>query len=664
MSDHPPIEAHLMAELTALRRRVAQLEAAEIERKRVEQSLRENEQLLQTALRAAQIYLWHWDISSDELRLQHYFNPSPKIGTYSSFLEQVHPEDGDKIRQAVSRAFEEGLPYHAEYRDFTRQGETRWNISRGVLQYDEVGRPLSLIGVEQDITEQKQAEAALRASEEKFNKAFHSSPAAMAITNLPAGQFIEVNHNFLRMTGYSREEVLHRTPGELNLWRHSEERDQLWEQFTTQGFLREYEFSFRSRSGEIGVALISVEVIELNGEQCGLCSIHNITERKHMEEQLRQAQKMEAVGRLAGGVAHDFNNLLTVIFGNCAFLLDNLEPGHPRRHDAEQIQTAAERAASLTRQLLAFSRKQHLQPQLLNLNLVIANLEKILSRLIGEDVELVTRLEPNLGLVKADPGQLEQVLLNLAVNARDAMPQGGKLIFETTNIYLDTAYTQQHFGRRAGPHLLLTVSDTGVGMDAMTREHIFEPFFTTKETGKGTGLGLATVHGIINQSGGHIWVYSEPGYGTTFKIYLPQVEGIVTPAEPEFTPVRTLPVSATILLVEDEKLLREVAERSLEENGYHVLVAENSQIALQYADDYQNAIDLLLADVIMPGGMNGPQLAKVLTSRWPALKVIYMSGYTNDMIAFYEVLESGLNFLQKPFTPKTLMGKVQDLLDS
>jgi PAS domain S-box-containing protein len=261
MSDHPSTEAQLLAELTALRRQVAQLEAAEIERKRVEQSLRENEQLLQTALRAAQIYLWHWDIASDELRLQRYFNPGPNIGTYSSFLEQVHPEDGDKIRQAVSRVFAEGLPYYVEYRDFTREGEIRWNISHGVLQYDEASRPLSLIGVEQDITEQKQAEAALRASEEKFHKAFHSSPAAMAITNLPAGQFIEVNHNFVKMTGYSREEVLHRTPTDLNLWHSSEERDHLWEQFATQGFLQEYEFSFRKRSGEIGVALLSLDVI-------------------------------------------------------------------------------------------------------------------------------------------------------------------------------------------------------------------------------------------------------------------------------------------------------------------------------------------------------------------------------------------------------------------
>ncbi len=390
--------------------------------------------------------------------------------------------------------------------------------------------------------------------------------------------------------------------------------------------------------------------------------IQDITEARRLEEQLRHSQKMEAIGRLAGGIAHDFNNLLTAILGYSQFLLNDLDINNPLRQDVEMIRQAGERAAALTHQLLAFSRKQALQLRIINLNHIVANIEQMLRRLLNESIELLTILEPELGQVEADPGQIEQVILNLALNARDAMPQGGKLLIETSNTYLDEAYARQYVDVKAGAYVELTVSDTGVGMDAKTQSYIFEPFFTTKGEGKGTGLGLATVHGIIKQSNGHIRVYSEPDYGTTFKIYLPQIGKIFTNANPSLTKPKSYRGTETILLVEDEKIVRDLAYTILTGHGYTVLQAGDGREALSVAQQRQKAIHLLLSDVVMPK-IGGIELASQLKAIHPETKVLLMSGYSVNIVERQDLDGTNTNFLNKPFTVDTLARKVRELLD-
>jgi signal transduction histidine kinase/ActR/RegA family two-component response regulator len=388
-----------------------------------------------------------------------------------------------------------------------------------------------------------------------------------------------------------------------------------------------------------------------------------VAERKLAEEQLRQAQKMEAVGKLAGGVAHDFNNLLTVINGQTELSLRRISQNDPMYHKLEAIKGAGEQAASLTRQLLAFSRKQVLQPKVLDLNKVIFETNKILQRLIGEDIDLLIGLGPDLGKIKADPSQIEQVLMNLAVNARDAMPQGGKLTIETNNVLIDEEYVSHHFSVHPGRYVVLAVSDTGCGMDEATQSHIFDPFFTTKEVGRGTGLGLSTVYGIVKQSGGNIWVYSEVGRGTTFKIYLPCVES--NPVEQKINVEDTnLHIGTeTVLLVEDEERVRDMTKEILQESGYQVLEAKHGQEALLVADQHPGPIHLMLSDVVMPQ-MSGRELAERLTPLRKDMKVLYMSGYTDDAIVHHGVLDEGMSFIEKPFTPSALAHKVRQVLNA
>jgi len=384
-----------------------------------------------------------------------------------------------------------------------------------------------------------------------------------------------------------------------------------------------------------------------------------ISERQKLEEQLRQAQKMEAIGNLSGGIAHDFNNLLTIIKGYGVMLLERVQGDKELQDFARQIDGAAERAASLTNQLLAFSRRQVLQPKQVNLNSVLVNLNRMLQRLVGEDIEMVVAPAPNLESIKADPGQLEQVIMNLVVNARDAMPAGGKLTLETANVELDETYTRDHVGVRPGPHVMLAVSDTGMGMDSETMSHIFEPFYTTKERGRGTGLGLSMVYGIVEQSQGHIWVYSEPELGTTFKIYFPKIAEAV-PAAPVLEMPSVHSGTGTILLAEDDRQLQELASSVLTGAGYKVLAAEDARTALSICETHPGRIDLLLTDVVMPG-LSGPQLANHVLTKRPNLKVLYMSGYT---FVQHGVLAPGTFFLQKPFTPSSLIGKVVEVLNS
>ncbi|MBZ5515556.1 MAG: response regulator [Acidobacteriia bacterium] len=386
-----------------------------------------------------------------------------------------------------------------------------------------------------------------------------------------------------------------------------------------------------------------------------------ISEREQIEQQLLQAQKMEAIGRLAGGIAHDFNNLLTIISGYGTLLLEQMGSEAALRGHVEQIGNAAERAAMLTRQLLAFGRRQVLAPRILDLNTVVADMDKMLRRLIGEDIDLATLPDPEIGCVKADPGQIEQVIMNLAVNARDAMPHGGKLTIETANADLDEAYAREHVAVTPGPYVMLAVSDNGIGMDPPTLARIFEPFFTTKEVGKGTGLGLATVYGIVKQSGGNIWVYSEPGRGTTFKIYLPQVEEAPVGGELRRPSAPATRGWETVLLVEDEDAVRHLICNILAARGYKVLEARSGKEALSLCKRQAGPLHLLLTDLVMPE-MDGRELASRLGPRYPAMKVLYISGYTNGALAHNGVLAPDAAYLQKPFTPDALAQKVREVL--
>jgi len=410
---------------------------------------------------------------------------------------------------------------------------------------------------------------------------------------------------------------------------------------------------FEEVGEDIGFALFNID----REEQLGAAE----EEKKRMEEQFRQAQKMEAVGRLSGGIAHDFNNLMTIVMGNADLTLMDMPEDDPIRESVIQIREAGGRAASLTRQILAFSRRQIVEPVVLNLNELALGVDKMLRRIIGEDVDLETVLGSDLGRVEADPGQLEQVMMNLAVNARDAMPGGGKLTIETANVELDREYARNHFAVTPGSYVMLAVSDTGMGMTEEVRSQIFEPFFTTKEVGKGTGLGLSTVYGIVKQADGHIWVYSEPGKGATFKIYLPRVEKAGQALKQVDTMPESLQGSETVLVVEDDPQLRNMAFKILERHGYTVLVAEGGQPAIQIAETYGEKIDLVVTDVVMPE-MSGKEAAERIKTLRPDIKVLFMSGYTDNAIVHHGILDRDIAFLQKPFTPNGLARKVKEVL--
>jgi signal transduction histidine kinase/ActR/RegA family two-component response regulator len=427
-------------------------------------------------------------------------------------------------------------------------------------------------------------------------------------------------------------------------------------------FLTTREEGFSAEDMAIATAFASHAAIALENSRLLLESRRAYDELAETQGQLEQAQKMDAVGRLAGGVAHDFNNLLTVILGRTDILLHPLKPEDPMRRGIELIQRTAGRAADLTRQLLAFSRKQVLEPVVLDLAAVTTDMKDMLGRLIGEDIALLTNPTPGLGRVKADRGQIEQVIMNLAVNARDAMPQGGRLIVETANIDLDDEYVRRHVGARPGPHVMLAVSDTGTGIPHEIQSQIFEPFFTTKEQGKGTGLGLATVYGIVKQSGGYIEVDSEPGQGTTFRVYLPRLDAGPAPVDRSARPAAAAGGTETILLVEDEEGVRELARDILRASGYTVLEARNGPEALLLCERHQGPLEMLLTDVVMPR-MSGRELAERLAPLRPDLSVLYMSGYTDDAVIRHGVLGAGTAFLQKPFTPAALVLRVRETLD-
>lgn len=569
----------------------------------------------------------------------------------------------------LRKLLEEILPLNTSFDDYVVEyefpgiGQKTMLLNPRRIYREENKTDMILLAIE-DITERKSMEETLSSSEKRYRTVVESTSDAILLLDADR-KIVSCNQAFSNLFGYDRSEVEGKS---ARITHPSDESyrslgEIAYPVVRKDGFFRG-EWNFVRKDGkEIQTEFALSAIRSSDGSISGLVSvIRDITERKHLEEQFRQSQKMEAIGQLAGGVAHDFNNILTVIKGVCQLSLLDIKEGDPLYENLKEIERSAERAANLTRQLLAFSRKQILEPQVLNLNGLIKDLDKMLHRLLGEDIEIAIFLEEGLGRVRVDPGQIEQVIINLSVNARDAMPRGGKLTIETTNMELDEEYARRHISVKPGSYVMLSISDTGVGMRPEIKERIFEPFFTTKKMGKGTGLGLSTVYGIVKQSGGNIWVYSEPGHGTTFKIYLPRVD---EPLEkPQKEAMGEIPKgSETILVVEDEETVRKLAVRLLKKQGYEVLEAQDGGRAFMLCEEYREPIHLILTDVVMPG-MSGRKLVERLKEIHPEAKALYMSGYTDNVILHHGILEKGIEFIQKPFTLESLSRKVREVLDT
>ncbi len=575
------------------------------------------------------------------------------------WIRGIHPDDREREVSGLSDLRATGHRI-SDYRFLHKDGSYRWvRDEQRLLRNDQAG-PAEIVGAWVDISERKLAEEALVQTNETLGSLIQASPLAIISTDVQ-GNVTTWNSAAERIFGWSTKEVVGR-PYPIVPSDQTNEIESGLDALQSRGTLTEFETRRNRKDGKsVDVSISSSALRGVSGDFNGVVSvIADITERKQLEEQFRQSQKMEAVGRLAGGIAHDFNNLLTAIIGYSQIALSRLKAEDPMRKDIEEVEKAGQRAATLTSQLLAFSRKQVLQPRILDLNAVVAELNKLLQRVIGEDVELVISLDKSIGFVKADPGQIEQIIMNLAVNSRDALPKGGKLLIETANVDLDENYADEHVDARVGAHVMLAISDNGSGMDKETQLQIFEPFFTTKGQGKGTGLGLSTVYGIVKQSGGHVGVYSEPGHGTIIKVYLPRVDEISDHRKPRLRQVDSQGTE-TILLVEDEVSVRLLARTILESNGYKVLEADAGEKVRQICKEHRGPIHLMLTDVVMPG-MGGRELAELVATLRPETKILYMSGYTDDAIVHHGVLGPDKAFIQKPFTPSGLTTKVRQVL--
>ena len=643
------------------------------ERKATENALRASEQRWRNLTEALPQMIWSAtpDGTCDYFSSQwtaHTGRPETDLLGWR-WLETLEPADRDATRKFWLESVAGRHAYDLEYRVRSNDGEYRWFKTRGVPIRDENGKIIKWFGTCTDITDLRSAEEARRAAEERLRRVVASSPAVLFTLPVRDGEFRNIDFmsdNVEAMLGYRVDETLGADWWLTNI--EAQDRDIVVRQFQSEIVSRGYssaEYRFRHKNGRSRWIRGETRLVRgTEGEPAVVVgSLSDITERRLLEDQLRQAQKLEALGRLAGGVAHDFNNLLTVINGYSELLLTSLPGDDPMRKHLTQIHQAGERAGTLTRQLLLFSRQQVIELKVLDLNVVVTDTERMLHRLIGEDVTLTTVLEPSVALVKADLGQMQQVLMNLSVNARDAMPQGGTLIIETRNVTLDSAYVATHPDVRPGEYVMLRVTDTGTGMDRQTMAHMFEPFFTTKEAGKGTGLGLAVVHGIVNRGGGHLDVRSEVGTGTEFAIYLPATAERLSSGASVAGQQHMPPGTETLLLVEDERAVRALARDILKSCGYTVLEAAGGHDAIRIASQYAGPIDLLVSDVVMPE-LGGRQVAEQLAVVKPEMKVLFLSGYTDDAVVRHGVLQAEFAFLQKPFTPVGLAQKVRETLDA
>lgn len=647
------------------------------ERKRVEEALQESEERYRTILKNIEDGYYETDLPgnltffNDSLCRMLGYSKDEMMGMGNK--QYTDEENRKKLFEAFNEVYRTGEPAKGfDWQVFRKDGRKLFGEVSVSLVKDSKGQPIGFRGIARDITERKQAEEALRTEKERFQTLLENAPFGVIMID-KQGIFRYVNSKFIELFGYDLNDIPNGKEWFRKAYADPDYRHQVIETWIND--------SNTSRPGEKVPRIFTVhckdetkKIIRFITVQLGtgeyLLSCEDITlvqlaeeEKAALAEQLRQSQKMEAIGRLAGGIAHDFNNLLTVIRGYSQLSLLELKAEDKLRENIEEVQRATQRATDLTRQLLAFGRRQIMEMKVLDLNALLKDLDKMLHRVIGEDIKLTYLLSDEIGKIRVDPGQMEQVILNLAVNARDAMPSGGKLTIETSNAELDEAYAHTHIGSKPGRYVMLSVSDTGVGMTPEIRERAFDPFFTTKEKGKGTGLGLSTCYGIVKQSGGNIWAYSEPGRGTTFKIYFPQADESLKEAKEEDKTVEILKGTETILAVEDEIEVRKLVAEILKGQGYRVIEASDGEEAIKVAQKNSgNKIHLLLTDVVMPG-MSGRELAEMLAPQHPGLRILYMSGYTDNAIVNHGVLDEGVNYIQKPFTLDALARKVREVLD-
>ena len=574
-------------------------------------------------------------------------------------LSRYYPlvgEDGS-IGGVISSAWDITERKNVEEKALKAQRDLKTEVREHTEKLSQV-----IAALEREVEMRTRTEDDLKASREKLSKIFRAIPDPVSITTYEDGIFLDVNESFLRMTGYSRDEVIGSTSLDLGIWYDPSDRAKIMEMIHDQGSVRNLEAKFRGKAGESRVMLVSAELMELEGKQCVLFESRDITDRKNLESELLRSQKMEAIGRLAGGITHDFNNLLTAIDGYCELAL--LKIGNPEQVQANilKIKDVKNTASSLIRQLLAFSRRQTVKPRPLDMNTVVENMQSMLKQFIGEDIELKTHLQGGIGNVYADQGHVEQIIMNLVLNARDAMYKGGVLSIGTHRVHLDESAAEKHADLMPGDYIKLEVSDTGVGMDEETMAHAFEPFFTTKDATKGTGLGLATVYGIVRNNGGGVSLQSEIGKGTTFEVFLP-----VSRKSPEAVSLKSEKVTArggseVILVVEDNRYVLDLITEVLGSLGYTLLKARSGEEAMDICASHTGGIDLVVADVVLPG-MDGPAVVKNLLKDYPGMKILYITGYPGEVVSLYGISDTEMHLLQKPFSASALTEKVREVLD-